>query len=74
VAGILKAKKKISVVSMLCEGARIRANERITGINRNTIMNLGVRVGAYGWSHPDGSDNKTERFLTVLEIPPVDSP
>ena len=29
---------------------------------------------AYGWSHPDGDDNKTERFVTVLEIPPVDSP
>jgi len=28
----------------------------------------------YGWSHPDGADNKTERFVTVLEIPPVDSP
>ena len=25
----------------------------------------------YGWSHPDGLDNKTERFVTVLEIPPV---
>ena len=29
---------------------------------------------AFGWSHPDGDDNKTERFVTVLEIPPVDSP
>ena len=29
---------------------------------------------AYGWSHPEGADNKTERFVTVLEIPPVDSP
>ena len=29
---------------------------------------------AFGWSHPDGVDNKTERFVTVLEIPPVDSP
>ena len=29
---------------------------------------------AYGWSHPDGPDNKTERFVAVLEIPPVDSP
>ncbi|HEU4510756.1 MAG TPA: hypothetical protein VFR78_21175 [Pyrinomonadaceae bacterium] len=30
---------------MLAEGSSIRAVERITGINRNTIMNLGVRVG-----------------------------
>src|ERR1039458_503813 len=29
---------------------------------------------AYGWSHPDGDDNKTERFVAVLEIPPVESP
>ena len=29
---------------------------------------------AYGWSHPEGDDNKGERFVTVLEIPPVDSP
>jgi hypothetical protein len=28
----------------------------------------------YGWSHPEGEDNKGERFVTVLEIPPVVSP
>jgi hypothetical protein len=28
---------------------------------------------AYGWSHPEGDDNKGERFVTVLEIPPVSS-
>jgi len=28
----------------------------------------------YGWSHPEGQDDKGERFVTVLEIPPVDSP
>jgi hypothetical protein len=28
----------------------------------------------YAWSHPEGDDNKGERFVTVLEIPPVDSP
>jgi IS1 family transposase len=30
---------------MLCEGSSIRGIERITGVNRNTIMNLGLRVG-----------------------------
>jgi hypothetical protein len=25
-------------------------------------------------SHPEGDDNQGERFVTVLEIPPVDSP
>lgn len=41
----LAMEKKVLVVSMLCEGASIRAVERITGVNRNTIMSLGVRVG-----------------------------
>jgi len=30
---------------MLCEGSSIRSIERITGVNRNTIMSLSVRVG-----------------------------
>lgn len=29
---------------------------------------------AYGWSHPEGQDSKGERFVAVLELPPVDSP
>ena len=28
----------------------------------------------YGWSHPEGEDNKGERFVAVLELPPVVSP
>src|SRR5437867_10059553 len=44
-ANILKTEKKVAVISMLAEGASIRGIERITGVNRNTIMNLGVRVG-----------------------------
>lgn len=44
-ANILKIEKKIQVISMLCEGASIHGIERITGVNRNTIMNLAVRVG-----------------------------
>lgn len=27
----------------------------------------------YAWSHPEGPDDKGERFVTVLEIPPVES-
>ena len=41
-----KTEKKMQVISMLCEGASIRGIERITGINRNSIMNLAVRVGS----------------------------
>jgi len=44
-ANKLATEKKVSVISMLAEGSSIRAIERITGINRNTIMTLGVRVG-----------------------------
>ncbi len=28
----------------------------------------------YGWSHNEGKDDKGERFVTVLQIPPVISP
>jgi len=42
---ILKIEKKIAVVSMLAEGSSIRSIERVTGVNRNTIMSLGLRVG-----------------------------
>ncbi len=44
-ANKLATEKKVAVISMLAEGSSIRAIERITGINRNTIMSLGVRVG-----------------------------
>lgn len=37
--------KQISAISALCEGVSIRATERLTGVNRGTIMSLGVRVG-----------------------------
>jgi IS1 family transposase len=45
-ANILKIEKKIAVVSALAEGASIRGIERMTGINRNTIMSLSLRIGA----------------------------
>jgi len=44
-ANILPKEKKIAVISALAEGSGIRQTERMTGVNRNTIMNLGVRVG-----------------------------
>jgi len=28
---------------------------------------------AYGWSHADGKDDLDEKFVTVLEIPPIES-
>src|SRR3954447_7324411 len=44
-ANVLPREKQIAVIAVLAEGSSIRAIERMTGINRNTIMNLGVRVG-----------------------------
>lgn len=44
-ANVLPMERQITVISALAEGSGIRQIERMTGINRNTIMNLGVRVG-----------------------------
>jgi IS1 family transposase len=44
-ANNLTLEKKTVVVSMLCEGASIRGIERMTGVNRNTVMSLGLRMG-----------------------------
>lgn len=41
----LAPEKKVLAVSMLAEGNSIRSIERMTGIHRDTIMRLGVRVG-----------------------------
>ncbi len=42
---ILPREKQIEAIAALCEGVSIRATERLTGINRGTIMTLGARVG-----------------------------
>ncbi len=42
---ILPREKQIEVVAALTEGVSIRATERLTGVNRGTIMSLGVRIG-----------------------------
>ena len=44
-ANILATDKKVLAVSMLAEGSSIRSIERITGVHRDTIMRLGVRIG-----------------------------
>ena len=44
-ANILSTDKQIAVVGALAEGSSIRAIERMTGVHRDTIMRLGVRVG-----------------------------
>src|SRR5581483_2866571 len=44
-ANHLPTEKKVNVISLLCEDMSIRGIERATGVNRNTIMSLGLRVG-----------------------------
>src|SRR5437773_2675243 len=44
-ANILKTEKKVTVISLLCDVSSIRAVERITGVNQNTIMSLARRIG-----------------------------
>ena len=44
-ANVLNTDKQIAVISALAEGSSIRSIERITGVHRDTIMRLGVRVG-----------------------------
>lgn len=44
-ANILKDDKRAVVIAALADGNSIRAIERQTGVHRDTIMRLGVRVG-----------------------------
>src|ERR1700722_9178061 len=44
-ANVLNIDKKIAVIGALAEGSSIRSIERITGVHRDTIMRLGVKVG-----------------------------
>jgi IS1 family transposase len=44
-ANILNTDKQIAIIAALAEGSSIRAIERMTGVHRDTIMRLGVKVG-----------------------------
>ncbi len=44
-ANVLPKDKQIAVIGALAEGSSIRSIERMTGIHRDTIMRLGVRIG-----------------------------
>lgn len=43
-ANVLSREKQVAVASALAGGSGIRQIERMTGVNRNTIMSLGLRV------------------------------
>jgi hypothetical protein len=42
---ILPRDKQIEVIAALCDGLGIRATARITGVNRETVGTLALRVG-----------------------------
>jgi IS1 family transposase len=44
-ANVLSTDKQIAIIGALTEGSSIRSIERITGVHRDTIMRLGVKVG-----------------------------
>jgi IS1 family transposase len=44
-ANVLNTDKQIAIIGALAEGSGIRSIERITGVHRDTVMRLGVRVG-----------------------------
>jgi len=44
-ANILPKDKQTAIIAALAEGSSIRSIERITGVHRDTIMRLGVRIG-----------------------------
>jgi IS1 family transposase len=44
-APFLDRTKQVAIISALAEGSGIRQIERMTGVHRDTIMRLGVRVG-----------------------------
>jgi IS1 family transposase len=44
-ANVLPIEKQVAIINALAEGSAIRQIERMTGVHRDTIMRLGVRVG-----------------------------
>jgi hypothetical protein len=44
-ANVLSAQKQTAIIAALAQGSSIRSIERITGVHRDTIMRLGVKVG-----------------------------
>src|SRR5580658_7919285 len=44
-ANNLPIEKQITIIGSLCEGSSIRSIERLTGVHRDTVMRLGVKIG-----------------------------
>jgi IS1 family transposase len=54
-ANVLKTEKQVAVISALVEGASVRSVERMTGVHRDTILRLMVRVANAGASFSDAT-------------------
>src|ERR1035441_9251687 len=68
-ANNLPTEKKVLAVSMLAEGSSIRSIERITGVHRDTIMRLGVRIGeACAKIHDEKMQGLDCRHVEIDEI------
>jgi hypothetical protein len=58
---ILPRAKQAEAIGALYEGVSTRATERLTGVNRGTILSLGVRVG-------DGCATLHDAFMRGLRV------
>ncbi len=68
-ANKLDTEKKTAAVAMLCEGNSIRSIERMTGIHRDTVMRLGVRMGEGCQAMMDQKlRNLNSRLIEVDEV------
>jgi len=57
----LPIEKQVQVISALTEGCSIRSTERLTDVNRNTIMSLSLRVG-------DGCERLHDGMMRDLQV------
>jgi IS1 family transposase len=58
---VLPFDKQVQVIAAITEGCSIRSTERLTGVNRNTIMSLGLRVG-------EGCERLHDRLMRDLQV------
>ena len=71
-ANNLPTQKKVAAVSMLAEG-----NGRTAWQGEVEVFDIAKHPKAkrcYTWSLREGQGDSRERFVAVLEIPPVESP
>src|ERR1700733_303646 len=65
-ANVLSTDKQIMIIGALAEGSSIRSIERMTGVHRDTIMRLGVKIGHGCTKLMDGT--MRDLFCNRLEI------